>query len=87
MEYSMLPEKEYRLTSKEGDWVWLPNGELGVIVLAEIICAGNVKEVRVVPIRAGRLKRFFYCLFRKRIFYDDQINDLEPANRLKNICS
>ena len=77
----------FQYTSKKGDWVWLPNGKLGEIVAMDILCGGHVKKVEVVPVRAGRLKRFWYRLFNIWTFYDTHINDLESANRLKNICS
>lgn len=80
-------EDTYQYTSKKGDWVWLPNGQLGVVADTDILCGGNVKKVEVVPVRAGRLKKFLYRLFNVWSFYDAQINDLKPANRLKNICS
>lgn len=86
-EQSTRFEDTYQYTSQKGDWVWLPNGKLGLVVDTEILCCGNTKKVEVVPVRAGRLKSFLYRLFNVWTFYDGQINDLEPANRLKNICS
>lgn len=42
-------DKSYRYTAKTGDLVRMQNGTLAIISDWDIICGGNVKEVKLFP--------------------------------------
>ncbi|MFC1678305.1 hypothetical protein ACFLZ9_01045, partial [Patescibacteria group bacterium] len=68
--------EDYRLASKRGDIVRLPNGVLGIISDCDIVMGGQVKMVSVFPF-AGWLYRLWLMFRNKLNYYDYQINDLE----------
>lgn len=78
---------DYRLKSKEGDYVELPNGSFGIIKKSEIIMGGNVKEITIKLLLCGIIKKTWYYLRGKDKFYDHEINKLQRLDinlRLRN---
>ncbi len=73
--------EKYQFTVQRGDFVRLPNGDLGVVAKQEILCAGHVNEVNVHPF-VGATKRFFGCLFGRYRFYDREINRLQKVGSM-----
>lgn len=77
----MIPNGEYRMTSKELDVVRMKGGTIAVITRMEILCGGNVKEVTLQPL-TGIFHRFFlYWTGRLRVAEDD-INTLVKVGQL-----
>ena len=73
--------ESYQFTVSRGDFVRLPNGDLGVVSGQEILCAGHVNEVTIHPF-VGMIKRcagFFFGWYR---FCDSGINRLEKIGSM-----
>ncbi|MFC1678303.1 hypothetical protein ACFLZ9_01035 [Patescibacteria group bacterium] len=68
--------EDYRLRSKQGDIVRLPNGVIGIINDWDIVMGGHVKTVSVFPF-TGWLHRLWLMFRNKLNYYDYEINDLE----------
>lgn len=77
----------FQLSSRVGDVVKLPSGELGIISKVEFLCFYHCKQVTVFPIFASFLKRlvgFFLIWYR---FEDQEINKLQKIGSLSNLSN
>ena len=76
MKTKVAAEEEYRMASREGDIVMLSSGVVGIVTHRDIICGGNVKEVRVYPF-TNMLYWLWLAITFQLEFYDGDINKLK----------
>ena len=72
------------MTTSIGDIVLMPNSTIGIVNHWDIVCGGNVKEVRIYPFTHW-LHRLFLTLTGKIWFYDKQINNLRVIHKAPNL--
>jgi hypothetical protein len=70
------------MESKTGDVVKFPNGDLGIITSWDIICGGNVKEIKIYSF-VGFCK-YFIGIFRYSCwrFCEDEINQFTKVGTI-----
>ena len=85
----MAEKKDYRTSVAIGDVVKMPNGEYALVIYWDIICAGHVKEVQLMPLFYPRLWQWSfwkglsgYFSGRYRVCEND-INKLRKCGELK----
>ncbi|MDX1608102.1 MAG: hypothetical protein R3251_02750 [Candidatus Spechtbacterales bacterium] len=69
-------EDKYQYTVREGDVVQMPGGTVGIVTKVEFDLGCVSKEVQIFPF-TNWLHRVILSLFKKAIFFDNEINKLK----------